>query len=202
MTRTNSGVDDFLRKAKKWQAEMTALRRLALDAGLDEAVKWRLPCYSYHGHNVVIIQPFKDYCALMFFKGALLRDPKRVLWRVGRHMQAPRQLRFTSAREIAQAAPTIRAYVREAVAVEKAGLKVKLKTTAEVSVPDELETRLKADRALKAAFGALTPGRQRAYIYYVASAKRPATREARVEKCVPRIREGRGLDDAAPSRKV
>lgn len=191
----NPQVDGFIRKAKKWQEEFEDLRRIILDCPqLNEEVKWRHPCYTFQGKNIVLIQGFKEYCALLFVKGALLKDAKGLLVAPG-SMQSARQIRFTSIREITQREPTVRAYIREAIEAEKSGLNVKLKKTSEFKMPEEFKNRLKESAALKAAFDALTPGRQRGYIYYFSGAKQSKTREARVEKCIPQVLKGKGLDD-------
>ena len=194
MSRKNPKVDEFLKKSANWRPEFRKLRAIALQSGLSEDLKWRLPCYTLDGNNIAIIQGFKEYCALMFFKGALLRDPRGLLLAPG-NSQAGRQLRFTSAREVAEAEPVLRAYIQEAIKVEKAGLKVKLKQTVDYTVPAEFQTRLDAMPRLEAAFRALTPGRQRAYIYYFSQPRQSTTRESRVKKSMPRILKGKGLND-------
>jgi len=193
--RKNPKVDEFVRKASKWQREFRTLRAIVLDSGLTEELKWRLPCYTLDGSNIAIIQGFKEYCALMFFKGALLRDPKRVLVAPG-NSQAGRQLRFTKAREITEAEPVLRAYIQQAIQIEKAGLSVKMKKTTDYEVPAEFQSKLDTRPSLKAAFAALTPGRQRAYIYYFSQPKQSKTRQARVQKSLARILEGKGLNDS------
>jgi uncharacterized protein YdeI (YjbR/CyaY-like superfamily) len=192
--QTNPKVDGFLRIAKTWQEEMTKLRAIILDCQLDEDLKWRSPCYTYQGSNVVLIHCFKEYCAILFFKGALLKDPKRLLAQPG-STQAARQLRFRNIGEINSREATVKAYIREAIEVEKAGLKVQLKKTSDIPIPAEFKARLEQSKALKAAFGALTPGRQRGYIMFFSSAKQPQTRESRIEKWMPQILRGKGLDD-------
>jgi len=194
MSAMNPKVDGFLRKAKKWQEELKELRRIILDCRLDEEVKWRHPCYTLQGRNVVLIHGFKEYCALLFMKGALLKDAKGVLVAPGK-MQSGRQIRFTNVGEIVGMEPTLKAYIREAIDAEKSGLKVKLKKTADYKVPEEFKKKLDEIPALKAAFGALTPGRQRGYLFYFSGAKQAKTRESRVEKCMPQILKGKGLDD-------
>lgn len=174
---------------------MKKLRAIVLDCGLAEELKWRAPCYTFQDGNVVIIQGFKEYCALMFFKGALLKDAKGVLVKPGENTQAGRQIRFSSVREIAAMEPTLKAYIREAVEVEKAGLKVKVKKKRNFVIPDELRQKFAELPALKTAFGALTPGRQRAYVLYFSAAKQPKTRESRVAKCARQILAGKGLND-------
>lgn len=194
MTRKHPQVDAFISKAAHWQQEFKKLRTICLASGLTEEIKWRLPCYSLENSNVVIIQGFKEYCALMFFKGALLKDPKHVLVAPGAS-QAARQARFSNVAEIARMEPVLKAYIQEAMAIEKAGLKVQLKKTSAFTIPEELQTRLNHNRALKAAFEALTPGRQRAYIFYFSAPKQSKTREARVAKYVRHILNGKGLND-------
>ncbi len=166
-----------------------------LGCGLTEELKWGWPCYTSQGSNIVLIHCFKEYCALLFFKGALLKDTHIVLIQQTEHVQSARQIRFANVREIAELAPVLKAYVQEAVAVEKAGLKVKLKTTAEFKVPEELKNKFKESPALKTAFAALTPGRQRGYLFYFSAAKQSKTRETRIEKCTPQILKGKGLND-------
>jgi uncharacterized protein YdeI (YjbR/CyaY-like superfamily) len=195
MKRMNPKVDVFLGKAKKWQKEFRILRRIVLDSQLTEELKWRLPCYTFQKGNIVIIQGFKEYCALLFFKGALLHDAKGVLIQQTKNVQAARQIRFTNAREIVEMEPTLKAYVHEAIKVEKAGLKVNLKQTSEFKMPEEFRRKLDEIHALKAAFKALTPGRQRAYIFYFSAPKQSKTRESRVETCMPQILKGKGLND-------
>jgi len=189
-----SGAEAFFREARPWQEEMRRLRRIILGCGLTEELKWGKPCYTFRESNILIIQPFKEYCALMFCQGALLKDPAGLLKRPGEHTQAGRQLRFTQAREIVRMESVVRAYIREAVAAEKAGLKVAYKKTPE-PMPEALQAKLEASPALKTAFYALTPGRQRAYILYFSGAKQSKTREARVEKYRRQILSGRGLND-------
>lgn len=190
----NPKVDALFRKAKKWQPEFLELRRIVLECPLTEEVKWRQACYTSAGKNIVLIGGFKDYCSLLFFKGALLKDPKRILATPGQ-TQSGRMMRFTNVREIIEMEPVVKEYIEEAIAVEKSGLKVKLKTTADYKLPEEFKAKLKENPALKTAFAALTPGRQRGYIFYFSGAKQSKTREARVEKCTPRILAGKGLED-------
>lgn len=193
MNRKSPKVDAFLKKAQKWQREFEQLRAIVLGCGLSEEMKWRFPCYMLDERNIVIIQGFKEYCGLLFFKGALLKDPGGILVKPGEHTQAGRQIRFTGAREIAKMKPVLKAYVLDAIEVEKAGLKVK--KASEFALPDELQRRLDETPALKKAFNALTPGRQRAYVLYFSAAKQAKTRASRVEKCVPDILSGKGLND-------
>jgi len=194
MNRKNPKVDGLLRRETKWREEFETLRTIILDFELDEGVKWYQPCYTLQDKNVVLIHGFKEYFALMFFKGALLKDRRGILATPGQH-QATRQIRFTSLREIGEKEAIVKAYIREAIEVEKAGLKVKLKKTAEFRVPDEFQKKLDEIPALKTAFAALTPGRQRNYIYHISQPKQSKTREARVEKCMPLILSGKGLND-------
>ena len=191
----NPKVDEFLSKAKKWQEEMTKLRSIVLDCGLNEEVKWMHPCYTYQNSNVVLIHGFKEYCALLFFKGALLKDTEGILIQQTENVQAGRQIRFTNVQEIVELEATIKAYIFEAIEVEKAGLKVELKKTKDYPVPEEFQTKLNEHLALKAAFEALTPGRQRAYLFHFSQPKQSKTRESRIEKCIPQILDGKGLND-------
>ena len=184
-------------KVNTWAAELAALRTLVLDSGLTEDCKWGVPCYTVKvdgkANNVVLIHAFKDYCALLFFKGALLKDTKDILIQQTENVQAARQLRFTDVRNIVALKTTIAAYLQEAIAVEKAGLKVNMKAVAEFAMPAEFQAKLDASPALKTAFQALTPGRQRGYLLHFAAPKQSKTREARVEKCTPMIVSGKGL---------
>lgn len=195
MNRMNPKVDGLLKKANKWQEEFETLREIVLSSPLTEEVKWGQACYTSEGRNVVLIHGFKEYCALLFFKGALLKDPKAILVQQTANVQSARQVRFTNVREIVAMKPILKAYIQEAVEVEKAGLKVKLKKTADFKVPEEFQNKLDENLSLKKAFAALTPGRQRGYLFYFSAAKQSRTREARVEKCMPRILKGKGLDD-------
>jgi uncharacterized protein YdeI (YjbR/CyaY-like superfamily) len=195
MNRMNPKVDFFFNKAGKWQKEFEKLRKIVLDCGLTEEFKWMHPCYTLEGKNIVLIHGFKDYCALLFFKGALLKDTKGILIRQTENVQVQRQIRFTNVREILKMGPILKAYINEAVKVGKAGLKVKLKKTSEYKVPEEFQNKLDENPALKTAFKALTPGRQRAYIFYFSQAKQSKTRESRVEKYMQRILNRKGLDD-------
>lgn len=195
MTGKNPKVDFFFNESGQWQAEYEALRPIVLDCGLTEELKWGKPCYTLDGGNVLLIHGFKEYCAILFHKGALMKDPKGILVQQTENVQAARQVRFTSAKEIGKLKTTLKAYIREAMDVEKAGLKVDFKKSTEFVMVEEFRRELDADSALKAAFEGLTPGRQRAYLLYFSGAKQAKTREARVEKCVPRILDGLGLDD-------
>jgi len=182
-------------KERRWSAEYTALRQICLASGLNEELKWGHACYDLNGSNVVVIHGFKNYCALLFLKGALLKDPKGVLIQQTKNVQAARQMRFASLAEIQRHRRTITDYLREAIAVEKSGAKVRMKSVAQFAVPAEFQTRLDNDPALAKAFHALTPGRQRGYLLHFAGAKQSATRSARVEKHAPRILKGMGLND-------
>jgi uncharacterized protein YdeI (YjbR/CyaY-like superfamily) len=188
-------VDAFLNREDKWKAEFEKLRQIILGCGLDEDLKWGQPCYSLDGRNIVLMHGFKEYCAVLFMKGALLRDPKGVLIQQTPNVQAARQIRFTSVKDVAKLEKTLKVYVHEAIEVERAGLKVPMKKTAEFDVPAELESKLASSAPLRKAFARLTPGRQRGYIHYFSQAKQSKTREARIDKCVPRILDGLGLDD-------
>ncbi len=187
--------DKYLRKAKKWREEIEKLRMIVLDCGLTEELKWGWPCYTHQKRNIVLIHGFKEYCALLFFKGALLNDGKGILIQQTQNVQAARQIRFTNVREIVKMEPILKAYIHEAIEVEKAGLKVKFKKTSAFTIPEEFQNKLDKIPALNTAFNALTPGRQRAYIFYFSQPKRSETRESRVEKHVQRILNGKGLND-------
>ncbi len=193
--QTHPKVDALFRQAKQWREEMAKLRKIVLDCGLTEELKWYQACYTQEGRNIVLIHGFKEYCALLFFKGALMKDPKGLLIQQTENVQSGRQIRFTNAKEIAKLEPVLKAYLHDAVAVEKAGLKVKMKTTADYKVPEELQKKLDQDPAFKKAFSALTPGRQRGYLFYFAGAKQSQTREARIEKYLPQILKGKGMND-------
>jgi uncharacterized protein YdeI (YjbR/CyaY-like superfamily) len=191
----NPKVDGYLRKAKKWQEELEKLRMIILDGQLTEELKWSKPCYTFQKSNIVIIIPLKEHCALMFCKGALLKDANGILSKPGENTQAGRWIKFTSVREIAEMETILKAYIYEAIEVEKAGLKVNFKKTTEFIIPEEFQNKLDEIPALKTAFDALTPGRQRAYILYFSAPKQSKTRESRVEKCMQQILNGKGLDD-------
>jgi uncharacterized protein YdeI (YjbR/CyaY-like superfamily) len=192
----NPKVDVFLNRAKKWQEEMKKLRSIILDCPLTEELKWGVPCYAFQDTNVVLIHAFKEYCAVLFAKGALLKDPNGILIQQTENVQAARQVRFTSVQEIAELEPTLKAYIHEAIEVEKAGLKVNYKKTSEFKIPEEFKNKLDKNRALKRAFDALTPGRQRAYLLYFSAPKQSKTRESRIEKSMQPILKGKGLNDA------
>jgi uncharacterized protein YdeI (YjbR/CyaY-like superfamily) len=194
MKRMNPKVDGYLGEAKQWQKEFKKLRAIILGCPLTEELKWGKPCYSFQNSNIVIIQGFKEFCALLFCKGALLKDAKGILELPGENTQAARRIPFTSVREIVEMEPILKAYLAEAIAAEKAGLKVNFKKNPE-PVPEELQDRLDEIPAFKKAFGSLTPGRQRAYILYFSGAKQSKTRESRIAKCMPQILKGKGLMD-------
>jgi uncharacterized protein YdeI (YjbR/CyaY-like superfamily) len=194
-TAMNPKVDFFFIKAKQWQEEYEQLRLIALDCGLDEELKWGCPCYTFQQSNIVLIHGFKEYCALLFFKGALLNDPHGMLIQQTENVQSARQIRFSNVGEIMDTAVMLKGYIDEAIKVEKAGLKVELKKTTEFAMPAEFRDKLEAIPALKTAFEALTPGRQRAYLLFFSAPKQSATRQSRVEKYMPQIIAGKGLND-------
>ena len=191
----NSKVDVYFSKAKKWQEELAKLRMIILDCQLSEELKWGKPCYTFQKHNIVIILPLKEYCTLLFCKGALLNDAKGILIKPGENTQGARQLRLTNVREIVEMETILKAHIYEAIEVEKAGLKVNFKKITEFIIPEELQNKLDESPALKTAFDALTPGRQRAYILYFSAPKQSKTRESRVGKCMQQILNGKGLND-------
>jgi uncharacterized protein YdeI (YjbR/CyaY-like superfamily) len=195
MNSMNPKVDFYFNKSKQWQEELEKLRKIVLDCGLTEELKWGVPCYTFQKRNIVLIHVFKEYCALLFFKGALLTDTHRILIQQTKNVQAARQIRFTGVREIVKLKPVLKAYIHEAIEVEKAGLKVNFKKTREFIIPEEFQKKLAANRALKTAFHALTPGRQRGYLLYFSAPKQSKTREARVEKYMRKILDGKGLND-------
>lgn len=191
----NPKVDGFLRRAKKWQEEFELLRMIILDCQLDEELKWGVPCYTFQGRNIVLIHGFKEYCALLFFKGVLLKDTNGILIQQTENTQAARQIRFTNVQEIAKMKAVLKAYIYEAIEVERAGLRVNLKKNTELVYPEEFQRELDRNPALKIAFDALTPGRQRAYNLYFSAPKLSKTRASRVEKYIPHILDGKGLND-------
>jgi uncharacterized protein YdeI (YjbR/CyaY-like superfamily) len=191
----NPKVDFYFTKAKKWQEEISLMRTIALDCGLTEELKWGCPCYTFQKSNIVLIHVFKEYCAYLFFKGALLNDANNILIQQTENVQTARQVRFTNAQQINEMEPVLKAYIYEAIEVEKAGLKVELKKSTELVYPDEFKKKLDETPALKTAFNALTPGRQRAYNLHFSAPKQSKTREARVEKCMQQILDGKGLND-------
>lgn len=193
--KMNSKVNFFFRNAEKWQEELEKLRTIILECGLAEELKWGVPCYTFEKSNIVLIHDFKEYCALLFHKGALLKDTHSILVQQTENVQAARQIRFDSVGEIVELEPVIKAYINEAVEAEKAGLKVNYKKTAEFKVPEELQIRLDEDPVFKTAFKALTPGRQRGYILHFSAPKQSKTRESRIEKYRQQILDGKGLND-------
>jgi len=195
MNNMNPKVDGYLKRAKTWREETEKLRAIVLTCPLTEEMKWGKPCYTLEKKNIVLIQGFKEYCALLFFKGALLKDPDGLLVQPGENTQSGRQLRFTNVREIVRIKPLVKAYIDEAIAAEKSGLKVKLKKTADFSLPEELQNKFDELPALKSAFESLTPGRQRAYLLHFAAPKQSKTRTSRIEKSVRQILSGKGLND-------
>ncbi|MEC2093883.1 YdeI family protein [Bacillus subtilis] len=194
-SRTNPKVDEFLSKAKKWKEEFEKLRTIILDCELTEDFKWMHPCYTYHNKNIVLIHGFKEYCALLFHKGVLLQDTDGILIQQTENVQAARQIRFTNVQKINELENILKAYIHEAIEVEKAGLKVDVNKNIELNIPEELQNKFDEIPALKIAFEALTPGRQRAYTLYFSQAKQSKTRESRVEKYVQKILDGKGLKD-------
>jgi uncharacterized protein YdeI (YjbR/CyaY-like superfamily) len=191
----NPKVDWYFNNAKQWKVESQKLRAIVLDCGLTEELRWGKPCYTFQESNVVLIHGFKEYCALLFMKGALLKDPKGILVQQTENVQAARQIRFTKLQEIIDLERALKAYIKEAIEAEEAGLEVNYKKTSEFKIPEEFQNKLNEMPALKKAFAALTPGRQRGYLLYFSGAKQSKTREARVEKCMPQILNGKGLDD-------
>ncbi len=195
MNNMNPKVDFYFIKAQKWQKEIEKLRMIVLDCGLTEELKWGVPCYTFQERNIVLIHVFKEYCAFLFFKGALLNDTNGILIQQTKNVQVARQIRFTNVREIVEWAPILKAHIYEAIEVERAGLKVNFKKTAEFTIPEEFQKKLDKMPALKTAFEGLTPGRQRAFLYHFSQPKLSKTRESRVEKCVRQILKGKGLED-------
>ncbi len=195
MNRMNPKVDGYLSRAKEWREEFEKLRLIILDCGLTEEFKWGVPCYTFEKRNIVLMHGFKDYCALLFFKGALLKDPEGILIQQTKNVQAARQIRFTNVREIVKLKAILKAYVYAAIEVEKSGQKVNFKKTSEFKIPEEFQEKLNKTPALKKAFAALTPGRQRAYIFYFSQPKQSKTRQSRVEKYTRQILNGKGLND-------
>lgn len=195
MEKANPKVDWYFNKARKWQEEVKQLRTIVLDCGLTEELKWGHPCYTLNKNNVVLIHDFKEYCALLFMKGALMKDGKDILIQQTENVQAARQIRFTNVPEIVKMKTTIKAYIKEAIKIEKAGLKVELKKTSEYNMPEEFKEQLDEFDELKTAFEALTPGRQRGYLLYFSAPKQSKTRKARVKNYIPQIIDGKGLND-------
>lgn len=195
MNGINPKVNWYFEKAEKWRDEITLLRQILLGCELVEELKWGCPCYARDGNNIVLIHTFKEYCAVLFFKGALLEDPRGLLVQQTRNVQSARQMRFTSVRDLAGREAALKAFVWQAIKIEQAGLKVEMKKTADFDMPAEFQARLAESAPLREAFAALTPGRQRAYLLFFSSAKRADTRMARIDKCAPKILEGLGLND-------
>ncbi len=191
----NPKVDWFFEKEEKWKSEVTELRKIVLECHLTEDLKWGCPCYTYEKKNIVLIHVFKEYCAFLFFKGALMKDPKKILIQQTENVQSARQVRFTSLKEIKSLEADLKKYIFHAVEVEESGKKVELKKTKEYPVPEELTVKFQENAALKKAFESLTPGRQRAYILHFSQPKQAKTRESRIEKCIPDILKGKGLND-------
>lgn len=191
----NPKVDIYLSKVKKWHQEMEKLRTIVLDCQLTEELKWGVPCYTFQKKNIVLIHAFKDYCALLFMKGALLNDANGILIQQTENVQGGRQIRFTNIYEIVELETTLKAYIYEAIEVEKAGLKVELKKTEDFKIVDEFQNKLEEDPELKSAFEALTPRRQKGYLLHFSGAKQSQTRKARIEACIPKIFKGKGLND-------
>ena len=194
-SRMNPKVDFYFSKAKKWQGEMAKLRTIVLDCGLTEELKWGVPCYTFQKSNIVLIHAFKEYCAILFVKGALLQDADGILIQQTENVQAGRQIRFINVQEIVEMERILKAYIYEAIEVEKAGLKVSLKKASEYKIPEEFQNKLEENAALRTAFYALTPGRQRGYLLYFSAAKQSKTRESRIEKYMEQILDGKGLND-------
>ncbi|TGL98069.1 hypothetical protein EHQ76_13640 [Leptospira barantonii] len=195
MAQKNPKVDKYINKDKNWQKELIKMREIVLGCKLEEDLKWGVPCYTFQENNVVLIHVFKEYCAYLFFKGALLKDPQGVLVQQTKNVQSARQIRFTDVKEITKMKSVIKAYIQEAIAVEKSGLKVTLKKTEEFKMPEEFKNKLEEIPELKTAFEALTPGRQRAYLLHFAAPKQSKTRESRIEKSMQQIFKGKGLND-------
>ncbi len=195
MNRTNPKVDFFFNKARQWHEEHEKLRTIVLDCGLTEELKWGCPCYTFEKRNIVLIHGFKEYCALLFFKGALLTDPKGLLIQQTANVQSSRQIRFTNVREIVKIKPALKAYIKQAIEIERSGSKVKFKKTAEFAIPEEFQNKLNESPALRNAFSALTPGRQRGYLLHFSAPKQSRTRASRIEKYRKQILSGKGLND-------
>ncbi|WP_449398046.1 YdeI/OmpD-associated family protein [Chryseobacterium wanjuense] len=191
----NPKVDFFFDQAQQWQKEFEKLRSIALDTALEEELKWGCPCYTYQGKNIFLIHGFKEYCALLFFKGALMKDPENILIQQTENVQAARQIRFTDLKQIIDLEKVLKSYMFQAAEIEESGAKVKMKKTREFEIPDEFQKKLNENIELKEAFEALTPGRQRAYLLHFSSAKQSKTRESRIEKYIPEILNGKGLND-------
>ena len=195
MSKTNSKADFFFQKAGKWQSAFEKLRNIAVSTELTEDLKWGCPCYTYQEKNIFLIHGFKDYCALLFFKGALMKDPEQILVQQTENVQSARQIRFADLHQISDLENSIRKYIFNAVEIEESGAKVEMKPTRAFEMPEEFRQKMETDAVLKTAFEALTPGRQRAYLLYFSSAKQSKTRESRIEKYIPEILAGKGLND-------
>jgi len=195
MNKFNPNVEFYFTKAKKWKEAVVQLRMIILECGLTEELKWGCPCYMYEKSNIVLIHDFKEYCAVLFFKGALLKDAKGILVQQTKNVQSARQVRFTSVEEVLKLENTLKAYIKEAIKAEKAGLKVAFKAPSEFEMAEEFKIKLDKNASLNKAFYALTPGRQRAYLLHFSAPKQSATRASRVEKCMPNLLEGKGLND-------
>ena len=191
----NQKVDEFLINASKWQVELTQLRKVVLDCHLNEELKWGVPCYTYNKSNIVLIHAFKEYCAILFFKGALLKDVNDILIEQTKNVQASRQIRFTNIDEIVKLEAVLKTYIKEAIEIEKSGLKIDFKKTTEYIIPEEFQIELNKNTLLKSSFEKLTPGRQRAYILYFTAPKQSKTRQSRIEKYIETIMNGKGLND-------
>ncbi len=198
----NPKVDAYVSRARQWQDEIRELRKILLACPLTEEIKWGKPCYTFEGGNIVILQSFKKYCALLFFKGVLLSDPEDILVKTGENTKVGRQIRFTAVEEIVDVAATVKAYVAEAIEIEKSGQKIPPATRMELAIPAELEAAFAIDGAFESAFYALTPGRQREYVLHFSAPKQAKTRESRIEKCAPQILDGQGLRDAYTSKRT
>jgi len=194
-SKTNPKVDWYFKKPRKWKEEINILRDVILSSRLNEELKWGCPCYTFEDKNIVLIHVFKEYCAVLFFKGALLKDQENILIQQTKNVQSGRQMRFISLVEVKELKPVLKAYINDAIIAEKSGLKVEFKKTAEYDMPEEFQIRLDEDAALKKAFNELTPGRQRGYLLFFSAAKQSKTREARVEKYIKHILNGKGMDD-------
>ena len=194
-SKTNPKVDWYFKKPRKWKEEINILRDVILSSGLNEELKWGCPCYTLEDKNIILIHVFKEYCAVLFFKGALLKDQENILIQQTKNVQSGRQMRFISLVEVKELKPVLKAYINDAIIAEKSGLKVEFKKTAEYDMPEEFQIRLDEDAALKKAFNELTPGRQRGYLLFFSAAKQSKTREARVEKYIKHILNGKGMDD-------
>jgi uncharacterized protein YdeI (YjbR/CyaY-like superfamily) len=198
----NPKVDFFFAKEGKWQEEYERLRTIILDCGLEEELKWGCPCYTYEKQNIVLIHGFKEYCALLFFKGALLSDIDDILIQQTKNVQVPRQVRFTNLKEIVRLERVLKSYIYEAIEVERAGLTIKLKKVSDYKIPEEFQAKLNKNRSLQKAFDALTPGRQKGYIFYFSQPKQSKTRESRIEKCIPLILKGKGWNEDYLDRRM